>query len=98
MKRMMKRPMKRGMKRGMKRRRGPSARGRLFLRKKICIFCKDRVKDIDYKSVDRLRKFITERGKIVPSRISGNCARHQRQLSRAIKRARIIALLPFVAK
>lgn len=79
------------------RRRGPT-RGRRFIRKKVCIFCKGKAKSIDYKEADKLRKFITERGKIVPSRISGNCAKHQRQLAMAIKRARIIALLPFVAK
>jgi len=73
------------------------ARGR-FIRRKVCGFCKDKTEHIDYKDIERLRKFITERGKIIPSRISGNCAKHQRQLARAIKRARIIALLPFVAK
>lgn len=69
-----------------------------FLRKKVCIFCKGKEKHIDYKNIEKLRRFITERGKIIPSRISGACAKHQRQVTRAIKRARIIALLPFVAK
>lgn len=65
-------------------------------RKKVCSFCVEKIEYIDYKDVQRLKKYITERGKILPRRISGNCARHQRQLTNAIKRARIIALLPFV--
>jgi small subunit ribosomal protein S18 len=64
-------------------------------RKKSCQFCIDKVTDIDYKEVAKLRRFLSERGKIVPRRMSGNCAKHQRQLTLAIKRARIIALLPF---
>lgn len=67
-------------------------------KKKVCIFCVDKVDSIDYKDNAKLRRYITERGKIVPRRISGNCAKHQRQLTVAIKRARIIALLPFVAE
>ncbi len=67
-------------------------------RRKICIFCADRVGYIDFKDVARLRKFVNDRGKIVPRRASGNCARHQRQVTAAIKRARIVALLPFVAE
>lgn len=67
-------------------------------RKKVCSFCVDKVQDIDYKEVGRLRKYITERGKILPRRISGNCAKHQRQLTVAIKRARNVALLPFTAE
>lgn len=69
-----------------------------FVRKRVCMFCREKAKYIDYKDAERLRRFITERGKIVPSRITGTCAKHQRLLSSAIKRARIIALLPFVAK
>jgi small subunit ribosomal protein S18 len=69
-----------------------------FPRKKICRFCADKVSDIDYKDIKRLRNLITERGKIIPRRISGNCARHQRQLGTAIKRARILALMPFIAE
>jgi small subunit ribosomal protein S18 len=65
-------------------------------RRKVCRFCADRI-PIDYKDVRTLGNFITERGKIVPSRITGNCARHQRQLTTAIKRARIVALLPFTS-
>ena len=64
-------------------------------RRKVCSFCVDKVEYIDYKDINRLRRFINERGKILPRRMSGNCAKHQRQLSEAIKRARAIALLPF---
>lgn len=64
-------------------------------RKKICKFCAEKDDSIDYKDVQNLRYFLTERGKIVPRRISGNCARHQRMLTLAIKRSRMIALLPF---
>ena len=67
-------------------------------KKKVCLFCVDKVDSIDYKDTAKLKKYVTERGKIVPRRISGNCAKHQRQLTTAIKRARIIALLPFVAE
>ena len=67
-------------------------------KKKGCMFCVDKVEHIDYKDTAQLRRYVTERGKIVPRRISGNCAKHQRQLTTAIKRARIIALLPFVAE
>ncbi len=67
-------------------------------RKRVCGFCVDKVQDVDYKDVGKLRKFITERGKILPRRISGNCAKHQRQVTIAIKLARNIALLPFTAE
>ena len=67
-------------------------------KRKICSFCVDKVEQVDYKQHEKLRRFITERGKILPRRISGNCARHQRQLTRAIKRARIMALLPFTSE
>ena len=67
-------------------------------RKKVCSFCVDTVEAIDYKDVAKLRRFVTERGKILPRRISGNCAKHQRQVTVAIKRARNIALLPFTAE
>lgn len=67
-------------------------------RKKVCSFCVDKVESIDYKDIGRLRKYITERGKILPRRISGNCAKHQRELTLAIKRARNLALLPFTAE
>ena len=71
-------------------------KGKVFFKKKVCKFCIQKLK-IDYKDADTLRRFITERGKILPRRITGTCAKHQRALALAIKRARIIALLPFVA-
>lgn len=64
-------------------------------RKKVCAFCVDKIDRIDYKETGRLRRFLTERAKILPRRITGNCARHQRQLTVAIKRARQVALLPY---
>lgn len=64
-------------------------------KKKICAFCVDKVTHIDYKDVAKLKKFLSEKGKILPRRISGNCAKHQRQMTTAIKRARQIALLPY---
>lgn len=67
-------------------------------RKRVCAFCVDKVEGIDYKEINKLRKFTTERGKILPRRISGNCAKHQRQLTAAIKRARVMALLPFTTE
>ena len=66
-------------------------------RRKYCAFCKDKVEYIDYKDAQAIRYFITERGKIVPRRISGTCAKHQRQVCLAVKRARNIALMPFTA-
>src|SRR5258708_8786737 len=70
---------------------------RRFGRRKICKFCADKVDLVDYKDVRRLRSFVSERGKIIPRRISASCARHQRQLTNAIKRARTVALLPYLA-
>lgn len=65
-------------------------------KRKVCAFCEDRnCKFIDYKDVNRLKKFVTEKGKIIPSRQTGTCARHQRELAVAVKRARNMALLPF---
>ncbi len=66
--------------------------------KKACRFCLDKVDRIDYKDVLSLRKFLTDRGRIFPRRISSNCAKHQRQLAQAIKRARYMALLPYVVE
>jgi len=66
-------------------------------RKKVCQFCADKTETIDYKDVDKLRKYVTDRGKILPKRITGTCAMHQRQVTKAIKRARIVALLPYTA-
>ena len=80
-----------------KKRRGRSDKKRIFI-KKVCKFCSGRMEELSYQDVDRLKGFITERGKIVPRRVSGNCAKHQRGLTRAIKRARELALLPFTAE
>ncbi|MDR1438927.1 MAG: 30S ribosomal protein S18 [Clostridiales bacterium] len=66
-------------------------------KRKICAFCVDKVTDIDYKDASKLRKYISERAKILPRRVSGCCAKHQRQLTVAIKRARHIALLPYTS-
>jgi len=66
-------------------------------RKKVCKFCGEKIKAIDYKDTMRLTKFITERGKIIPSRISGNCAKHQRMLAKAIKKARLAAFIPYTS-
>lgn len=65
-------------------------------RKKVCRFCEEKVQSIDYKDIKKLQKFTTERGKILPRRVTGTCAKHQRALTIAIKRARIVALMPFV--
>lgn len=70
-------------------------RGGRKSRKKVCGFCVDKVESIDYKDVARLRRYISERAKILPRRVTGTCARHQRELTVAIKRARHLALLPF---
>jgi small subunit ribosomal protein S18 len=66
-------------------------------KRKVCSFCVEKIDDLDYKDAPRLRKYVSERGKILPRRISGNCARHQRALTDAVKRARVIALMPFAA-
>ena len=88
-------------------RRGPSGDSRTggakvirrkgFYKRKVCRFCMTSALSINYKDSKMLRYFITERGKIIPRRISGNCAKHQRELTVAIKRARILALLPFTS-
>ena len=70
-------------------------RRRPMFRRKVCRFCVDKTLKIDYKDIKTVSQFVTERGKMTPSRITGNCARHQRLLTTAIKRARSIALLPF---
>ena len=74
----------------------PMNRGRKA-RKKVCGFCVDKVVNIDYKDIARLRRYMSERGKILPRRVTGTCARHQRELTVAIKRARHLALLPYTA-
>lgn len=70
-------------------------RARRTQKKKVCAFCVEKVEEIDYKDTARLKKFITEKGKIIPRRATGTCAEHQRQLALAIKRARAVALLPY---
>ena len=67
-------------------------------KKKVCAFCVEKATDIDYKDVTKLKRYITEKGKIMPRRTTGVCAQHQRQLATAVKRARIMALLPFKAE
>ena len=72
-------------------------RTRTRKRKKVCNFCVDKIDYIDYKDAAKLRRYVSERGKILPRRTTGTCARHQRQLTIAIKRSRHVALLPFIA-
>ncbi len=79
----------------MKRRGDKQTRRRTFIQRKVCRFCADKIEEIDYKDIKTIRNLLTERGKIIPSRISGNCASHQRKLTVAIKRARTMALIPF---
>ena len=74
---------------------GDERGGRGFGRRKVCRYCADKNAKIDYKNASELKYFVTERGKIVPRRISGNCALHQREVATAIKRARVLALLPY---
>ena len=68
------------------------------MKKRVCAYCMDKIVSIDYKDISKLKKFVTERGKILPRRISGNCAKHQRALTIAIKRARTVALLPYTTE
>lgn len=68
------------------------------MKKRVCSFCMDKVESIDYKDIAKLKKYVTERGKILPRRISGNCAKHQREITVAIKRARNVALLPYTTE
>ncbi len=78
-------------------RRDRSSSRRYFLpRKKVCRFCEKDMRDIDYKTVDILKRYVADRGKIAPRRLTGTCSYHQRKLSLAIKRARLLALLPFI--
>lgn len=76
---------------------GPRRGGPFRPRRKVCRFCAEQIKKVDFKQIQVLRTFTTERGRILSSRITGNCAKHQRQLTRAVKRARYLALLPFSA-
>lgn len=73
-------------------------RNNIRRRKKVCAFCAEKVEFIDYKNADKLRKYVSERGKILPRRVMGTCAKHQRELTTAIKRARQVALLPYDAE
>jgi small subunit ribosomal protein S18 len=66
-------------------------------RRKVCAFCAEKVEEIDYKDIQRLKKFLSDRSKILPRRITGNCAKHQRFLTTAVKRARFIALIPYIS-
>jgi len=77
--------------------RSPMRRRPMHRRNKVCIYCADKNAVIDYKDVNKLKRYISERGKILPRRITGNCAKHQRKLTTAIKRARHLALLPYIA-
>ena len=70
---------------------------RMRKKRKICTFCSEKLEDIDYKDIARLKKFLSERSKILPRRITGNCAKHQRTLTTAVKRARYIALIPYIS-
>ena len=74
----------------------PMRRRPMHRRRKVCVFCSDKNQVIDYKDANLLRKYISERGKILPRRITGSCAKHQRELTVAIKRARHVALIPYV--
>ena len=76
----------------------PMQRRPMHRRKKVCVFCGKENNEIDYKDVAKLRKYVSERGKILPRRITGNCAKHQRALTVAIKRARHVALMPYVCE
>lgn len=67
-------------------------------KRKVCQFCADKDKEIDYKDVETLKKYVTDRGKILPRRVTGTCAMHQREITRAVNRARMIALMPFDAE
>lgn len=76
---------------------GGRGRGKPFFKKKVCKICTGKVK-IDYKDIGTIRKFVSDRGKILPRRITGTCAKHQRKVSQAVKRARVIAILPYVSR
>ena len=90
-------PVPAGARPAQRRRPGEFGAGRKFTpRRKVCQFCVDKIKEVDYKDLGRLRRFLSERGKIEPRRKTGTCARHQRALSVALKRARHMALLPYI--
>jgi len=89
-----------GQKKGRGRRGGFDSRKRRYrpFRKKVCRFCVKKTEYIDYKDIGLLRSYVTDRGKILSNKVTGNCAKHQRSLSRAVKRARDIGLLPFATR
>src|SRR5437667_11792415 len=92
-------PVPAGARPAQRRRPGEFGAGRKFTpRRKVCQFCVDKIKEVDYKDLGRLRRFLSERGKIEPRRKTGTCAAHQRSLNVALKRARQLALLPFTAE
>src|SRR2546421_5647868 len=92
-------PVPAGARPAQRRRPGEFGAGRKFTpRRKVCQFCVDKIKEVDYKDLGRLRRFLSERGKIEPRRKTGTCATHQRSLNVALKRARQLALLPFTAE
>ena len=91
-------PFKERNKRGKRRGEDKKKLEPRFIRRKVCRLCKDKKEEVSYREVEALANFLNERGKILPGRISGNCAKHQRLVSQAIKRAREVALLPFVAE
>ena len=73
-------------------------RGGMRRRKKVCVFCAEKIEEIDYKDAEKLRKYVSDKGKILPRRVTGCCAKHQRKVTEAVKRARTIALLPYTVK
>ena len=81
----------------MKRGKGTKRKKTFYQKRKICRFCADSSTEIFYRDFNTLKHFVTDRGKIIPRRISGNCAKHQRHLTRAIKRARVVSIMPFTA-
>jgi small subunit ribosomal protein S18 len=81
----------------LKRAKGTKRKKTFYQKRKICRFCSDSSTEIMYRDFNTLKHFVTDRGKIIPRRISGNCAKHQRHLARAIKRARVISIMPFTA-
>jgi len=91
-------PASRGPRTGGRPGGGPGGRGKFFRRKKVCKFCTEKIDAIPYRDVRLLQGFVAERGKIVPRRLTGVCTTHQRRLTRAIKQARNIALLPFATR
>ena len=82
------------------RKKGSNSKDKPFRRprKKVCTFCVEKIDEIDYKDVEKLKRFVSDKGKILPRRVTGTCAKHQRKVTEAIKRARTVALLPFTVE